>query len=165
MSIAINNNSYDYNSINLRGKELETQDGVYNTTEGEFAQKINQIGKVECQTCSDRKYQDVSNDLGVSFKTPGKIAPENAAAAVMSHEQEHVRNETAKAAKENRQIVSQSVTLQTSTCPECGKAYVSGGNTRTVTKTDNSDEKKDYFITNYNDTVAKNFGLIVDVRV
>lgn len=112
----------------------------------------------------DRKYQDGSNDPGVSYKTPTKIAPGNAGAAVMSHEQEHVRNETAKATREDRQVVSQSVTLQTSTCTECGKSYVSGGTTRTVTKS-NNDEKKDYFITNYNDSIAKNFGLIFDVRV
>jgi hypothetical protein len=165
MSIAINNNSYDYSSINLKGRELETTAKVDNSAIGEFAQKIDQTGKVECQTCSDRKYQDISNDPGVSFKTPSKIAPGNAGAAVMSHEQEHVRNEAAKAAKENRRIVSQSVTIQTSICPECGKSYVSGGTTRTVTKSDNTSEKKDYFITNYNDTIAKNFGLIVDVRV
>jgi hypothetical protein len=165
MSIVINNNSYDYNRINIRGKELETPNNVDETAEDKSTKKINQTGRVECQTCRDRKYQDVSNDPGVSFKTPSKIAPGNTGAAVMSHEQEHVRNETAKAARENRQIVSQSVSIQTSICPECGTSYVSGGTTRTVTKSDNNVEKKDFFITNYNDTIAKNFGLILDVRV
>ena len=32
--------------------------------------------------------------------------------------------------------VSQSVTMHTEICPECGKAFVSGGTTRTVTKAD-----------------------------
>lgn len=165
MPITINNNSYDYSSIDFKSRQLETSNSVDNTAEGKSAQNIDKTGKVECQTCKDRNYQDVSNDPGVSFKTPTKIAPGNVGAAVMSHEQEHVRNETAKAAREDRKIVSQSVTLQTSICPECGKSYVSGGTTRTVTKSDNADEKKDFFITNYNDTIAKNFGLILDVRV
>lgn len=164
MSIAINNNSYNYRSINIGGRDLEYANSVDKTAKGEATQNIEQTGKVECQTCRERKYQDVSDDPGVSFKTPSKISPGNAGAAVMSHEQEHVRNETAKAAREERQVVSQSVTLQTSTCSECGKSYVSGGTTRTVTKA-NNDEKKDYFITNYNDAIAKNFGLIFDVRV
>ena len=39
----------------------------------------------ECQTCKERKYQDGSNDPGVSFKTPTNVAPEQAAAAVRGH--------------------------------------------------------------------------------
>lgn len=165
MSISINNNSYDYSMIILKGVDFEKINGVYNTFGSKAAQKIDQTGKVECQTCKDRKYQDVSDDPGVSFKTPGKIAAQNSGAAVMSHEQEHVRHEAANAAKENKQIVSQTVTLQTSICPECGKSYVSGGQTRTVTKSNKEDDHKDYFLSNYNDTVAKNFGLVFDVRV
>ena len=33
-------------------------------------------------------------------------------------------------------MVSQSVTYHTAICPECGRAYVSGGTTRTVTAAD-----------------------------
>ena len=88
----------------------------------------------ECQTCKERKYQDGSNDPGVSFKTPTKVAPEQAAAAVRGHEQEHVVREQAKDQRENREVVSQSVTYHTAICPECGKAYVSGGTTRTSTR-------------------------------
>lgn len=51
----------------------------------------------------------------------------------MSHEQEHVGNEQANARQEGREVISQSVRLFTSVCPECGKAYVSGGETRTTT--------------------------------
>ncbi|NBI62741.1 hypothetical protein D3Z38_06640 [Clostridiales bacterium] len=88
----------------------------------------------ECQTCKNRKYQDGSNDPGVSFKTPTKVSPENAAGAVRAHEGEHVTRERAEAAREDRKVVSQSVTYQTAICPECGTPYVSGGTTRTVTK-------------------------------
>ena len=88
----------------------------------------------ECQTCKERKYQDGSNDPGVSFKTPTNVAPEQAAAAVRGHEQEHVVREQAKARREGREVVSQSVTYHTAICPECGKAYVSGGTTRTSTR-------------------------------
>jgi hypothetical protein len=46
---------------------------------------------------------------------------------------EHVVREQAKAQREDRKVVSQSVTYRTAICPECGKSYVSGGTTRTVT--------------------------------
>ena len=92
----------------------------------------------ECQTCKERKYQDGSDDPGVYFKTPTNIAPDQAASAVRGHENEHVVREQAKARQEDRKVVSQSVTYHTAICPECGKAYVSGGTTRTVTKADNS---------------------------
>ena len=88
----------------------------------------------ECQTCKNRKYQDDSDDPGVSFQTPTNVAPEQAAAAVRGHEQEHVVREQAKAQREDRKVVSQSVTMHTEICPECGDVYVSGGTTRTVTK-------------------------------
>lgn len=88
----------------------------------------------ECQTCKERKYQDGSNDPGVSFKTPTNVAPEQAASAVRGHELEHVAREQAKAQRENREVVSQSVTYHTAICPECGKVYVSGGTTRTSTQ-------------------------------
>ena len=90
----------------------------------------------ECQTCKERKYQDGSDDPGVSFKTPTSVAPEQAAGAVRGHENEHVGREQAKARREDRKVVSQSVTYHTGICPECGTAYVSGGTTRTVTKAD-----------------------------
>ncbi|MCI8806578.1 MAG: hypothetical protein HFF20_06485 [Oscillospiraceae bacterium] len=88
----------------------------------------------QCQTCKERKYQDGSDDPGVSFKTPTSVAPEQAAGAVRGHENEHVVREQAKARREDRKVVSQSVTYHTGICPECGTAYVSGGTTRTVTK-------------------------------
>jgi hypothetical protein len=97
------------------------------------AKSSKQIGPVECQTCKSRKYQDGSNDPGVSFKTPGHIDPGSSSSVVRGHEQEHVSNERAKALSEDRKVVAQSVTLFTSTCPECGRVYVSGGVTRTVT--------------------------------
>ena len=98
------------------------------------AQEVMEEG--ECQTCKERKYQDGSDDPGVSFKTPTSVAPEQAAGAVRGHENEHVVREQAKARREDRKVVSQSVTYHTAICPECGTAYVSGGTTRTVTKAD-----------------------------
>lgn len=87
----------------------------------------------ECQTCKERKYQDGSDDPGVSFKTASHIAPEQAASTVKGHEMEHVVREQAKAVREDRRVVSQNVTIHTDICPECGDVYVSGGTTRTVT--------------------------------
>jgi hypothetical protein len=94
----------------------------------------------ECQTCSQRKYQDGSDDPGVSFKTPAHIAPEQAAAVVRGHEMEHVTREQAKAEREDRKVVQQSVTLHTAICPECGKSYISGGTTRTTTAAQDTPE-------------------------
>lgn len=88
----------------------------------------------ECQTCKNRKYQDGSNDPGVSFKTPTRLSPESAATAVRSHENEHVSHARTQALREDRKIISQSVTYSTAVCPECGRNYVSGGTTRTVFK-------------------------------
>ena len=98
----------------------------------------------ECQTCEERKYQDGSDDMGVSFQTPTNVKPEQAASAVRGHEMEHVVREQAKADREGRKVVSQSVTMHTEICPECGKSYVSGGTTRTVTKanTDNQAQQQ-----------------------
>ena len=97
----------------------------------ESAQAALEEGK--CETCEKRKYQDGSDDMGVSFQTPTRVAPEQVASAVRGHEQEHVVREQAKARREDRRVVSQSVTLHSDICPECGKAYISGGTTRTVT--------------------------------
>jgi hypothetical protein len=110
---------------------LENGEGPEEAVGAESAQKALEEG--ECQTCEKRKYQDGSDDMGVSFQTPTNIAPEQAASAVRGHENEHVVRERAKADREDRRVVSQSVTLHTDICPECGKAYVSGGTTRTVT--------------------------------
>ena len=97
----------------------------------EGAQKALEEGK--CETCEKRKYQDGSDDMGVSFQTPTRVDPDQAASAVRGHEMEHVVREQAKAQREDRKVVSQSVTLHTAICPECGKTYISGGTTRTVT--------------------------------
>ena len=94
------------------------------------------VDTYECQTCKNRKYQDGSNDPGVSFKTPTHLDPERAAYAIRSDEMEHVAHAKADAAKdEDKEILSQSVTYHTAICPECGRVYMSGGTTRTTFRT------------------------------
>lgn len=105
-------------------------------SEAKSAQEV--MEESQCQTCKERKYQDGSDDPGVSYKTPTTIAPEQAATAVRSHEQEHVVREQSKAQREDREVVSQSVTLHTAICPECGRTYISGGTTRTTTRAENT---------------------------
>ena len=92
----------------------------------------------ECETCANRKYQDGSNDPGVSFKTASKISG-NAEAVVRSHENEHVTRNQAKAEREEKEIVYQSVRIKHGICPECGASYVAGGETVTVTRTKTDD--------------------------
>ena len=65
-----------------------------------------------------------------------------AAGAVMGHEQEHVAHARAEGSQENKELVSVSVTLHTSVCPECGRVYVSGGETNTTMRTTSGDDKK-----------------------
>lgn len=87
----------------------------------------------KCETCKNRKYQDGSDEM-VSFKSPTRISPESAASAVRAHEQEHVSNAYKKAARGNGEVVSASVAIHTSICPECGRSYISGGTTSTQIK-------------------------------
>ncbi|MDR0487387.1 MAG: hypothetical protein LBG91_03985 [Treponema sp.] len=96
-------------------------------------------GPQECETCKNRKYVDSSNDPSVSFQAPAHISPGQAPSMVMSHEREHVSNEQARASRDDRRVVSQNVTLSTSVCPECGRVYISGGVTRTLTVKNNTD--------------------------
>lgn len=96
----------------------------------------------ECQTCENRRYQDGSDDSGVSCQTPTKFSPETVAARVRGHEQEHVVRNQAKAEREGNEIVSQSVTLHTGICPECGKVYISGGTTETTIRKGSDDAEK-----------------------
>ena len=100
--------------------------------------KENCIGSVdengkqkECQTCKNRKYVDGSNEANVSFKNAAHISPEAASSAVRAHEGQHVSNAYHKAATQTGEVVSASVRVQTSVCPECGRSYISGGVTDT----------------------------------
>ncbi|MDE7262315.1 MAG: hypothetical protein K2N78_09720 [Oscillospiraceae bacterium] len=126
------------NALDPQKTEDENQPGSDLKVGAESAQAAVEDGK--CQTCEKRKYQDESDDMGVSFQTPTNISPEQVASAVRGHENEHVVREQAKAQREDRKVVSQSVTLHTDICPECGKVYISGGTTRTVTAADNKPE-------------------------
>ena len=92
------------------------------------------VNPIECETCKNRRYQDGSDEM-VSFKTPGKISPEESFAKVSAHEQEHVTNAIAEGSKPGKELISANVSLKTAMCPECGRAYVAGGTTRTMMKT------------------------------
>ena len=124
-----------------REQELENMPGV----EVEEAKSPFEVMEdAKCETCEKRKYQDGSDDPGVSFKTAQHVDPDVAQSAVRGHEQEHVTRERAEAEREGRKVVSQTVTYHTGICPECGRFYIEGGTTRTVTAADNdkSEENK-----------------------
>ena len=87
----------------------------------------------ECQTCKNRKYQDGSDEM-VSFKSAAHISPNAAGSRVRAHEQEHVSNAYKKAAMNDGKVMSASVSIRTAVCPECGRTYVSGGETNTQIK-------------------------------
>jgi len=134
----------DNSSLPLSGKtsagaNTRTQfpreiDGVTEKEGSPSGTKIDQKVVKECETCKKRKFKDVSNDPSVSFKTPTSIAPGAEAYAVAAHENQHVAHEKGKAMREGREVVYQSVQIHTAVCPECGRVYVSGGKTTTVTR-------------------------------
>lgn len=130
-------------AVRSRMQYVDQEQDTQGVQTGKSAQEVMEEG--ECQTCKERKYQDGSDDPGVSFKTPTQIAPEQAASVVRGHEQEHVVRERAKAQREDREVISQSVTLHTAICPECGKAYISGGTTRTTTQGTNNSNMAELF--------------------
>ncbi len=87
----------------------------------------------DCETCKNRKYQDGSNE-NVSFKSAAHISPSESGARGRAHEAEHVSNAYAKAAEKGGKVVSAGVTIRTSVCPECGRVFTAGGETRTTLK-------------------------------
>lgn len=84
-----------------------------------------------CQTCASRRYVDQSNDSSVSFQTPTKLAPSEAALAVAAHENEHVVHNRENA-QEKGMTAHSTVTISYGICPECGRIYVAGGKTTTT---------------------------------
>lgn len=85
----------------------------------------------ECQTCANRTYQDGSDEMDVSFKTPSKIPQSIAVSVVLGHEHEHVANAYEKERNGEGKVKSVSVTLHNDICPECGRVFVAGGVTHT----------------------------------
>jgi hypothetical protein len=123
-------------SKDVRDKEKDDKKGLFGIKKDGFTKDPPDC---ECETCRKRRYQDDSDDSMVSFQSPTRMTPNAARSKVMSHELEHVRREGIKARQEGKQIVSQTVQIMTDTCEECGRIYVSGGLTRTVTRTDMRD--------------------------
>ncbi len=108
--------------------------GIYkNPGESTVRQPGRKSSPAECETCKERKYQDGSDEM-VSFKSAAHISPEASASRVRAHEQEHVSNAFKEAAQKDGKVLQASVTLKTAICPECGRSYVSGGETTTQIK-------------------------------
>lgn len=126
----------DYNSYNIYGKNQSDEHGseaASGTQKTGQDKEVDGNSREECETCKKRKYQDASDEM-VSFKSAAHVAPGAAASAVRAHEQEHVSNAYKKAATNNGKVLQASVSLKTAVCPECGRSYVAGGETRTQIK-------------------------------
>ncbi len=136
------------NGISLNQNISNSYGDIYNlgyaknAANSDGKEKIGQVSKTECQTCKNRKYVDGSNESNVSFKTPGHIDPSSSAALVSAHERQHVGNAVNEGSKKGNKLLSVNVSLKTSVCPECGRVYVSGGETRTVMKKSLEEETK-----------------------
>ena len=131
-----NYNLYQNKTSELGGEEKSAV--VRNPGESTEKTAGRKSSPAECETCSNRKYQDGSDEM-VSYKSATHISPQAAASAVRAHEQEHVSNAYKDAAKNNGKVLSGNVAIHTSICPECGRSYVSGGTTTTQIKYYNED--------------------------
>ena len=105
MEIAIRNNAPYSNSIGNRNSSNNIANIVQEARE---KTPISEVGV--CKTCASRTYQDGSNDIGVSFKSPTRIDPSSAPSLVASHEQEHVANNERAAEKSGGEVIFQNVT-------------------------------------------------------
>lgn len=121
---------YDYSNYGNDNNDSKIIKNPGESTEKAAGRKSS---PAECETCKNRKYKDGSNEM-VSFKSAAHISPEAAASRVRSHEQEHVSNAYKKAATNNGKVISATVSIKTAICPECGRSYVSGGETNTQIK-------------------------------
>ena len=109
------------------------RENAYNMMESPATERMRKrLGIEKCETCENRKYVDGSDEADVSFKAPGHIDPDAAPSVVMAHEREHVANAVQEGNRPDAKLISASVSLQTSICPECGRTYVSGGLTKTT---------------------------------
>ena len=98
--------------------------------------------KVPMTTAGTQRFSSALTSYASAVIAAGSYAssaPESAAAVVMGHEQEHVSNAYQKAEKGNGQVVRASVQLKTAICPECGRTYISGGETNTQIRYYNED--------------------------
>lgn len=142
MDLQISGSPYSYTGYNspysITGAQDDKNSPILNPGESTEKKPGAKSSPAECETCKNRKYQDGSDEM-VSFKSAAHIAPEAAASAVRSHEQEHVSNAYKKAATGNGKVVQASVSIHTAICPECGRSYVSGGTTHTQIKYYNED--------------------------
>lgn len=126
MKISIRNNApYIRNNNNIKNNNNSINNIVQQASE---KTPLSEVGV--CKICASRTYQDGSNDIGVSFKSPTRIDPSSAPSLVASHEQEHVANNQRSAEKNGGEVIFQNVTLTTNICPECKRVYVSGGVTK-----------------------------------
>ena len=131
---------YNYNNYSTNNNINNSDEPNIIKNPGESTEKLpgKKSSPAECETCKNRKYQDGSDEM-VSFKSAAHISPEAAASRVRSHEQEHVSNAYKKASQNNGKVLSTNVSIKTSICPECGRSYVAGGETRTQIKYYNED--------------------------
>lgn len=99
----------------------------------EMEKMLKKMGLIECETCMNRKYIDVSGDSTATFKTPTSINPEASFSQVAKHEAGHINNAETGSKNSGTKILYQTVQISTDFCPECGKPYASGGKATTKT--------------------------------
>ena len=128
---------YNQNAISYAQSSVLPDSDISKISPTSDASETKKAGRTsspaDCQTCKERKYQDGSDEM-VSFKSASHISPEASMGRVMAHEQEHVSNAYSKAAQKNGEVISANVSLKSAICPECGRSYISGGETRTQIK-------------------------------
>lgn len=143
-----------------------SQDNAKATIKNPGESQVKEAGRksspAECETCKERKYQDESDEM-VSFKSATHISPTQAGSAVRAHEQEHVSNAYKKASKDHAKVLQASVNIKTAVCPECGRSYISGG--ETTTKLQYTNEDNPYQKQLKQQDAAKYTGMNLDLAV
>lgn len=129
----------DAGKLRLLGQEDAEKTPAEKADPDEHKKAGRKSSPADCETCKSRKYKDGSDEANVSFKAASHISPQAAGTAVRAHENEHVSNAYKKAAKDNGEVLSATVSIHTAICPECGRSYISGGTTNTMIKYKNED--------------------------
>ncbi|GHU49288.1 hypothetical protein FACS1894127_2150 [Clostridia bacterium] len=89
----------------------------------------------ECETCKKRRNKDISDDPGASLQSPDSLSKVEEEGNIRAHDHRHLSHEQANGENEGRDVVSQNMVIHYDVCPECGRPYIPGGTTATLTRT------------------------------